>query len=339
MQKLNTIETLRGIAALLVVVFHATQFTAMLYSKPLHNIFMFGYAGVEFFFVLSGFIIFYSHSKDIGNPSKISIYLKKRFIRIFPLFWLITLCSLIINYFVPIDFLVFTDEPIKVLKSLSLYLQEDREPVLGVAWTLKTEVYFYLIFALLILNRKLGAIILIFWTFYNINAITICFLLGFFANQALNLKIKNPKFIAYFGIILFLSVGIYNNHHTNSVFLYLYDIASVLIITGFCHLEMNNAVKVPAFLTRIGSATYSIYLMHYGTMAIISHWKYPVITEYHLSNMYFFILIISGIISGLVVNKYIEIPLLNYLRKKLLLKKEALIILDAKNRLPLKSEI
>src|SRR5574343_121942 len=49
----------------------------------------FGYLGVDFFFVLSGFIIYHIHAKDIGQPQKITPYLLKRFIRLYSIFWVV----------------------------------------------------------------------------------------------------------------------------------------------------------------------------------------------------------------------------------------------------------
>lgn len=55
----DTLQLLRGIAAMLVVFYHGTH-------TELLNIFKLGYMGVDLFFVLSGFIILYIHFSDFG---------------------------------------------------------------------------------------------------------------------------------------------------------------------------------------------------------------------------------------------------------------------------------
>jgi len=50
-----------------------------------------GYSGVEIFFVLSGFIMYYVHRKDIGKKGVVFDYIWKRITRIFPLFWIVIL--------------------------------------------------------------------------------------------------------------------------------------------------------------------------------------------------------------------------------------------------------
>ena len=43
--------------------------------------------GVNFFFVPSGFIIFFAHAKDVGRPARIGTYLWRRFARVYPTYW------------------------------------------------------------------------------------------------------------------------------------------------------------------------------------------------------------------------------------------------------------
>jgi exopolysaccharide production protein ExoZ len=63
----------RGVAALMVVFYHTTRSLSLpqyLGYIPLNNVFGFGHAGVDFFFVLSGFIITRTHTVDIGRPHR-----------------------------------------------------------------------------------------------------------------------------------------------------------------------------------------------------------------------------------------------------------------------------
>jgi len=88
--RLVGIEASRGIAALLVVLFHTTVIMNLpkyFGALPLHGLFKFGYAGVDFFFVLSGFIILHTHMNDIGKKGAIASYARKRFIRVLPIYF------------------------------------------------------------------------------------------------------------------------------------------------------------------------------------------------------------------------------------------------------------
>ena len=65
--RLVGIQAARGAAALLVVFYHAGRMLSLdqyVGNDPLRGLFRFGHAGVDFFFVLSGFIIYFVHHKD-----------------------------------------------------------------------------------------------------------------------------------------------------------------------------------------------------------------------------------------------------------------------------------
>ena len=91
--KLLGIQFCRGIAAVLVVLYHAGRMLALpQYAGhvALGGVFNFGNAGVDFFFVLSGFIIFFVHEKDIGQTQRLPAYIWSRVTRIYPIYWLVT---------------------------------------------------------------------------------------------------------------------------------------------------------------------------------------------------------------------------------------------------------
>jgi peptidoglycan/LPS O-acetylase OafA/YrhL len=76
-----------AIAALIVVAFHANVFILpdrLYHGGAASRAFNMGYAGVEFFFVLSGFIMFYVHAKDFSLPHWAPDFLRKCIGRINP---------------------------------------------------------------------------------------------------------------------------------------------------------------------------------------------------------------------------------------------------------------
>ena len=86
------IRAARGVAALLVLVFHAERAVSLpqyLGHQPLGGITGFGHAGVDFF-VLSGFIIYAVRHGDIGQPGRFARYAGRRLSRIYPPYWVVT---------------------------------------------------------------------------------------------------------------------------------------------------------------------------------------------------------------------------------------------------------
>src|SRR5436190_1288571 len=100
-----TLQAGRALAALLVVLYHNGLYIFALDkywgADPSRGLFNFGHAGVEFFFVLSGFIIFYIHGKDLGVPSRFFSFIRKRFIRIYPIYWLVLAAIIPVYFLVP----------------------------------------------------------------------------------------------------------------------------------------------------------------------------------------------------------------------------------------------
>jgi len=91
------LESLRGIAALFVVMHHSSPIS---YSSILGNnpFFVNGDFLVDFFFVLSGFVIAYSYSDRITDGTSISRFTKKRFFRLYPLHFLTLLLFVLIAF-------------------------------------------------------------------------------------------------------------------------------------------------------------------------------------------------------------------------------------------------
>ena len=108
---------------------------------------------VDFFFVLSGFIIFGAHRDDISKPRSLPSYLTKRFIWIYPTFWMIFAAVFLGAWVVPSLRSTLPSDAGIVLKTLLLLPQHGGSPVIVVAWSLQYEVLFYLFFALLVLDK------------------------------------------------------------------------------------------------------------------------------------------------------------------------------------------
>ncbi|EFH09465.1 acyltransferase family protein, partial [Teichococcus cervicalis] len=157
-QRLPVLEAGRGIAALLVMLFHIsdTAFHNLFGQRPVGAAFAFGYAGLDFFFVLSGFIITHVHLDDLGRRERVRPYLWKRISRVYPAYWIVTLLYAGLALASAGGL-----EPGRLLASLLLL--PGPPLLLGVAWTLVHEMLFYLLFALAILAPRAGLAIGLAW--------------------------------------------------------------------------------------------------------------------------------------------------------------------------------
>lgn len=86
---MNYLTSIRGFAAFLVVLFHIKHYLVEHYIfKPFYPIYANGYLAVDFFFVLSGFIIAYKYQPSFIDSIKSNLFfdfLAKRIARIWPL--------------------------------------------------------------------------------------------------------------------------------------------------------------------------------------------------------------------------------------------------------------
>lgn len=156
--RINSIEVLRGLAALSVAVAHSDSLIGGNPDLPFgrwHSFAMPGTAGVEFFFVLSGFVMAVAHRHDMAVGGNVGRFLWKRFCRIYPLYWIVLLFPLYRFWGAP----SLTAEAI--LGWLSL-LPVRSDNLLVVAWTLRQEVTFYLVLALCLIPR-IGRFVLALW--------------------------------------------------------------------------------------------------------------------------------------------------------------------------------
>lgn len=152
MHKISSLQAARGLAALAVVAFHSLFISAKYVQGEnlLPELFVFGQTGVDFFFVISGFVMVLASWNKFGHKSEVAGFLKGRFFRIYPVYWVYFLAVL----------LVFTLKPGMVngsqagevdLLSSFLLLPHSTLPLVMVAWSLIHEVWFYLVFALILL--------------------------------------------------------------------------------------------------------------------------------------------------------------------------------------------
>lgn len=177
--KLQSIQILRGIAALLVVFYHIRDHEILLIAAgvskelPLFGgIFWNGYAGVDLFFVISGFIMIFVTSRMVNGAAGVGEFLFARVTRIYPLWWVFAALGL--AYFIfafgfspNADGLYFGSRQeapmLYAVKSFFLAPQVDH-PIVPIGWTLTFEMYFYLVFAaLMFLPRRTLPIAFIIW--------------------------------------------------------------------------------------------------------------------------------------------------------------------------------
>ncbi|HVM80961.1 MAG TPA: acyltransferase [Stellaceae bacterium] len=160
------IQYLRALAAGLVVVWHAYLYIAT-GVDPAHETASLGQAGVDIFFVISGFIIFYTTGVAAMTSRE---FMARRIVRIVPTYWLYTTVAIATFLVAPGVFRHFALAPWHTIASyLFIPAYHPRStglifPTLVLGWTLNYEMFFYAVFACLLtmsLAARLGAVLAI----------------------------------------------------------------------------------------------------------------------------------------------------------------------------------
>jgi exopolysaccharide production protein ExoZ len=139
--KLGSIQRLRALAALSVALFHAGQWSDLDFGV--------GAAGVDMFFVISGFVLWTATESRPVTPAR---FLAARAARVVPLYWIVNLAVAALVLWRPRAMTMVHMAPGHILLSMLFIPHQDPWgnpfPLLSSGWTLNYEVFFYLAFAL-----------------------------------------------------------------------------------------------------------------------------------------------------------------------------------------------
>ncbi len=333
--RLYGVEAARGIAALLVVFYHtALHVEGDIGGSILWGLPLFGHAGVDFFFVLSGFIITFVHFKDVGNPKRLRRYAQRRFTRVFPFYWII------LSYYLADTWLFHSAKDPAITRLFSeFFLLPVMFPVIvGGSWTLVFEIMFYTTFATLILSRRFGLTVLALLLISAILGIVSsslrlrlgipsappCCLEFFFGMGCAYLlthrRISGAGWLLIAGVCMFAAAGVAEvfgklNGFGVSARL-LYGSSSALVILGLVERERSGSPRMPKPLAVLGRASYSVYLVHLIAIGIAFH----VISRLmHLSPRdalpLWVVLCAIGVAAGIVASIWVEHPIIRISRR------------------------
>lgn len=349
----NSLQGCRALAAVLVMLGHlggAIAADKYFGIKAFATPFAFGHVGVEFFFVLSGFIIAHVHRNDFGRPSRFTHYVRRRAIRILPTYWIVFGALYVAGLLFSEFRYTLPDDPVVLLKSLLLLPQDQPggvgAPVVGAAWSLQYEMVFYAFVACLVLSRWLAVVLagLFLINFGSCHIGNECdFPRAFFANTWMLLfalgvgtaylsrsfRFRRPVVMAWIGGAAFVIVAglellarsepmldpmldpMLTNHKM------IYGLLSSLVILALVNAEDSGAMKAGnSWLSMLGDASYVLYLIHYPVISVLCKVLVAVGVYGTLGAVFSFVLMFClCIMAALVFHMYVERPLLKYLSR------------------------
>ncbi|WP_272972121.1 acyltransferase family protein [Comamonas terrigena] len=339
--RIESIQALRGIAALMVVVFHLMTPAAINGYEVISKIFSHGYIGVDIFFIISGFIMVLSTSKIAGGIASGYNFFVKRFFRIWPLYVIATIAWSTLYYTQGWTAKIID---LQILKSI-FFIPKDGVPFYSIGWTLDIEIVFYLIFATSIIFGKYK------WTYLIATAFLIYITKdaqhqiteGIASTSKLWAQIVsrifNPHFLEFYtGIVIGLAypkLRLINKNISISIilictsfFLWQYSLefkahagfygwgigCTSLFIAVVIY---GEHFKTPKFFVWLGKISYSLYLLHTIVYHALRLTIDKVFGEGYTSGLGYFSFSLSIIfILSWASQAYIETRLSNFIKSK-----------------------
>jgi exopolysaccharide production protein ExoZ len=275
---IKSIQYLRAIAAISVLCFHVSETYGLNFKI--------GAAGVDIFFVISGFIMWVTTA---GRPIGPQEFMWRRIIRIVPLYWVATLATFAVAVSKPQFFFDMNSSLGNLLGSLffvPIIKDEALHPVVEQGWTLSHEMFFYLIFSISLLLPEFRRL----WFLIAALAIVVVahFLLstgyagiftqpiilefaagiviGHLWKQGYRLPFRVAAGLMIAGFVLLIASGPLT-HLERAI---RWGVPSMLLLSGAVFAERERGVPKLASLHFLGDASYSIYLWHVLTGILVT---------------------------------------------------------------------
>lgn len=321
-----SVQYMRAIAALMVVIHHAAWKGSQLGGDPLHW-FHIGGAGVDLFFIISGYIM--CHTTESKPDIRLIDFLKARFFRIIPLYWILTTLALIIFLITP-EKVNSSGGTTSIINSYTLFPTNEKYLIQN-GWTLSYEFYFYILFSTgLIIKSKARYFAPIFlislFVALGILATEKEFILKFFTNPLL---LEFVFGIICYYIFKYIKIGSVTGIFTILISIFMmvcvnifspdlhrvikYGLPALLFFAGMSSMEKffikNNKNFVFKIMQGIGNSSYSLYLFHPFSLAIFSSLLVK-LTLNKFDYLFVSLLIISSVCSSHLVYIFLERRLL-----------------------------
>jgi exopolysaccharide production protein ExoZ len=320
--KISGIQIARGVAALAVVGCHALPNFAV------------GGAGVDLFFVISGFVMVHSSERLFGRDGAVQEFLWRRIIRIVPLYWTTTtiLLAYILVHYRGLAAANLSIEAVAASYFFIPYPQLNGViPVHSVGWTLNFEMFFYVCFAAsLSFDKRLSVPLLL----VGLCVFVVCgplapfplsylaspLVLEFAFGAAIALVAKShariPSFLSAAIILLSGAALLCSSYWPHVPRIAAWGLPSAAIIAAIALANSQaNAGKTLRPMLLLGDASYALYLTHPLVISIPKHLAAVSPLEKSAPYLYGASLSAAAVAVAIIVHLACEKPATRFLRK------------------------
>jgi exopolysaccharide production protein ExoZ len=293
---LKNVQVLRAIAATLVVLSHLHSETAQ--SDPGVRTLFSGFAdvgrfGVDLFFVISGFIMIVTNWRTFGSASGSGRFFLRRLARIYPPYWIVLILISVAHVATARHLIPGRGTKTNVFASILLLPQVPLTRVLEVSWTLTFEMFFYAIFAVILLGpRRLLLPSLACWFVLELCAalawhgstntyLIFCsepfpieFILGALIGYLYRLRMMpGALYLGAAGAIAALIMVVSGMSpwpvNANLERMVQFGLPAAAIVYGAVAWETQRGSVAPAWAVNLGDASYATYLWHMPIVIVL----------------------------------------------------------------------
>lgn len=334
-----TIQALRAVAALMVVVFHALELWGDRIDASAPGVdWENGAAGVDIFFVISGFVMIVASRRLIDKPSGWIEFLRHRVARIVPLYWLLTTAKLAAVMILPALAIRTSLDPGFIAGSYLFMPVIDHagnfRPLIPMGWTLTYEFLFYLLFATALAMRAeilrvivpglgiIAALALfrqVSWPAWTVlfSTIVLEFIFGVVLAKLTLAGHRLPPRVALAlvtaGIVAIMALPMVSS----DLRVVMWGLPAFAIVAGAVSLERIVAGRLPNWLLSLGDASYSIYLGHGFVVPVCVLIVGKMLPGSFAAEVFAVVLcLLGGAALGWLLHGLVELPIIRFFRSR-----------------------
>lgn len=335
MPRIPGVQMLRALASIMVLIGHVSAEARHYFGVSLPLAGLPWSRGVDIFFVVSGFIITLSAQRLWGQRGAVRQFLRRRIIRVVPLYYFFTTLMVAALFAVPGGVKNTQLDPAQIITSYMFvpYARYDGRiaPVLSLGWTLNYEMFFYGIVAIALMLPRFGlsAIVLLisglsaigllfepqqtafaFWT----NPTIMAFVFGVLIARA-HLANLAPRRGGVFVLVLGLGALIVLNIQAPELPRFISSGLPAALIVAAPVLFRTQAYAPPVGLL-LGDASYALYLSHRFVLRLGTLFLVPLLpSSFAGAAGYFLFISVVALFVSVAVFRWIETPMLRAMRR------------------------
>lgn len=335
---LRSVQLMRGLAAVMVLVLHATEVATERFGSRQQNWWA-GAAGVDLFFVISGFVMSLSSGRLLKRRGGALEFLRRRVERVVPIYWIATTVKVGLLLWVPMLGLRGLGGSWHIVASY-LFLPSWNTvhaalPVVPLGWTLNFEMLYYALFALalalkvpplrmltpmLIVMAMVPVVVhasgyaLLTWC----QPILIEFLFGMMLERGWRRgwKLRPEIACAVLCVAMILLVSLPGQDGA-MLRPFLWGLPAVAMLGAALSLEDSAGRRAPQWMLLIGDASYSIYLTHGFVLPVLA--KVLAVSPWSGARHMVSVVVASLVLclcAGLLFYRWVELPLIRFFHRR-----------------------